>query len=196
MPRDSTRNRILDAAVSVFSAKGYHQASMDEIAQQAGVAKGTLYYHFDSKEKLFAELFEEGLELLDGKVRQTTKTGGDIKTRLQQWLSCHLQIYCQYRGLARIILLESRCGQADRLGELVSDVRKAYCQALAKEVQQASDAGLVREELTPEEIASFLLDVADALTLRYLTAPQPARPEELERQAQKATMIVLKGIAK
>ena len=52
-----TRDRIVKAAISVFGQVGYDAAAMSEVATQAGVAKGTLYLYFPSKEKLFEEIY-------------------------------------------------------------------------------------------------------------------------------------------
>jgi TetR/AcrR family transcriptional regulator len=54
--REATRETILEAAADLFSRQEYSAVSMDELAAQAGVAKGTLYHHFGSKESLFQEL--------------------------------------------------------------------------------------------------------------------------------------------
>ena len=54
---EETRDRIVQAAISVFGQVGYDAAAMSEVAIQAGVAKGTLYLYFPSKEKLFEEIY-------------------------------------------------------------------------------------------------------------------------------------------
>lgn len=56
-----TRDRIVKAAISVFGQAGYDAAAMSEVAIQAGVAKGTLYLYFSSKEKLFEEIYQQCL---------------------------------------------------------------------------------------------------------------------------------------
>ncbi len=56
------RDSILNAATMLFSRKPYHMVVMDDIARQARVAKGTLYYHFNSKEDLYITLFKDGLD--------------------------------------------------------------------------------------------------------------------------------------
>ncbi|ADQ14295.1 TetR/AcrR family transcriptional regulator [Halanaerobium hydrogeniformans] len=53
---NDTKQCILNSAVKVFSENNYHAASMAMIAEEAGVSKGTLYWHFDSKEELFREI--------------------------------------------------------------------------------------------------------------------------------------------
>lgn len=58
------REAILDAAINLFSKKPYHMVGMDDIAKMANVAKGTLYYHFNSKEDLYIAMLQEGIEKL------------------------------------------------------------------------------------------------------------------------------------
>ena len=61
---------ILEVAEEILIRKGYHHASMDEIAAQAGVAKGTLYQHFPTKEDLFFALIEQALTRFEQVVQQ------------------------------------------------------------------------------------------------------------------------------
>ena len=55
---EARRAEILDAASAVFSARGYHAASIDDIAREAGVSKALIYEHFSSKQELHADLVE------------------------------------------------------------------------------------------------------------------------------------------
>lgn len=61
---NKTKEAIYDASVDIFSRFGYTGASMDDISLKAGVAKGTLYYHFKSKEELFLFVMQTGLKHL------------------------------------------------------------------------------------------------------------------------------------
>lgn len=60
--RQQTRERLLDAATEVFSQRGFHAASVDEVAETAGFSKGAVYSNFDNKEDLFLALFERRFE--------------------------------------------------------------------------------------------------------------------------------------
>jgi len=57
-PRGTTRQRLFDATLSLTAEQGYDATTVDEIAEQAGVAKGTVYYNFGGKEKLYTALLE------------------------------------------------------------------------------------------------------------------------------------------
>lgn len=60
--RAKTRQELLSAAGRVFAAKGFHAASVDDVAEAAGYTKGAVYSNFDSKEDLFLALFDESVE--------------------------------------------------------------------------------------------------------------------------------------
>lgn len=78
---NKTKRRIFNTAVKVFSEKGYDNASIEEITAIAGVAKGSLYYHFSKKEDIFDMLLEEGKKLLHNNIEIKTK---DCKTALEK----------------------------------------------------------------------------------------------------------------
>lgn len=59
---EGSRARLLDAAVEVFARRGYERATIDEVAQEAGLSKGSVYWNFASKEELFSALLEERVD--------------------------------------------------------------------------------------------------------------------------------------
>lgn len=61
-PREVRRVQILDAALRCFSDSGYHAASMDDLVRASGLSKGSLYWHFESKEEVFLALFDRFAE--------------------------------------------------------------------------------------------------------------------------------------
>src|SRR5437660_12011340 len=68
-PAGGKRERILDAAVRVFAEKGFFGAKVSEIAREAGVADGTIYLYFKSKDDLLISLFEDRMERINGALR-------------------------------------------------------------------------------------------------------------------------------
>ena len=69
---NKTKRKIFETSMKLFAEKGYEATSIEEITATVGVAKGTLYYHFSSKEEIFNFLIEEGIKLLQNSI--------DIKT--------------------------------------------------------------------------------------------------------------------
>ncbi len=66
--RDQRRHQILDAAKSVFAERGFHDASINEIIKSAGIARGTFYLYFSSKEAVFQSILDSAIEGLKGRI--------------------------------------------------------------------------------------------------------------------------------
>ena len=71
---EGSRARLLDAAAEVFARRGYERATVDEIAREAGLSKGTLYWNFASKEELFGVLLEERIDRPLGAVMEMSRS--------------------------------------------------------------------------------------------------------------------------
>ncbi|HOK23721.1 MAG TPA: helix-turn-helix domain-containing protein, partial [Candidatus Hydrothermia bacterium] len=73
-----TKQKILRAARDVFGKKGFYETRMEDIATEAGIAKGTLYIYFPSKEELYECLLREGLKDAVKKIKDSMQSGKDI----------------------------------------------------------------------------------------------------------------------
>jgi AcrR family transcriptional regulator len=98
---------IFSAAVDVFSTRGFDGATMDEIAQKANVAKGTIYYHFNSKEDLFLFLVAEGTELLHEAVLAKLDADASPTANLETAIREQLHFFQAYRDFCTIIVREA-----------------------------------------------------------------------------------------
>ena len=105
--QESKTHAIFNAAVDVFSERGFEKATMDEIAAKAKVAKGTIYYHFKSKEDLFVFLVEEGTRLLGDSVLSKLPTEASAAEQLRVIVREQLAFFQEYRDFCIIILREA-----------------------------------------------------------------------------------------
>jgi TetR/AcrR family fatty acid metabolism transcriptional regulator len=99
------RHLILGAAVQVFSEKGFHNARVEEIAQVAGIGKGTIYQYFSTKEQLFLEMVRAGMDLYLGEIRTAMNRPAPIDQRLCALVEMHLSFAFRHRNLARLAML-------------------------------------------------------------------------------------------
>ncbi len=106
LPRHDAKERVLEAALEVFSQKGFHPATMDEIAEKAGVGKGTLYRHFETKEKLFAELVRLRLEELEKSASAAIDETDDVLTMISKYLRIYFEFFDRNQRLYRLIMQE------------------------------------------------------------------------------------------
>lgn len=142
--RSSAKERILDAALEVFSQKGFHTATTEEIAERAGVGKGTLYRHFETKERLFAELVRLRLDELETKAGSITGGNDDVLTMITKYIRVYFEFFDRNQHLYRLIVQE----QLD-LGEHAPDmyfrrVMRALPQ-LKRKVYEGSQQGFLKD---------------------------------------------------
>jgi AcrR family transcriptional regulator len=78
--REEAKNRIVESAMQVFSEKGYHQSTMEDVAKQVGVSKGALYLYFKSKEELFNEICRADLASLSQELGDSFKKGDFLES--------------------------------------------------------------------------------------------------------------------
>jgi AcrR family transcriptional regulator len=100
----NTKQIIMEAAIKEISEKGYIGATMDGIAANAGVAKGTLYYHFKTKEDLFNFIVEEGLSLIKKDIDQAVSNETDIIDKFRQLSFTQLKIIYENRDFFKVIM--------------------------------------------------------------------------------------------
>jgi AcrR family transcriptional regulator len=105
--KTATRDRILDAALSVFAGKGYHRATVDHIVRASGTSKGAVYHHFPNKEAVFLALADGFAERLATAVAAAIAERHGALAKVEGALSAALATFAGNERLARLILLEA-----------------------------------------------------------------------------------------
>src|SRR6266436_461614 len=90
--RNDRRARILDAAVKVFAERGYFSSTVAEIARAAGVADGTIYLYFKSKDDLLLRLFDEKMTQLLAEAKAALAEERDAPSRLKRFIQLHFSL--------------------------------------------------------------------------------------------------------
>src|ERR1700730_15570783 len=103
---NNKRDRILAAGLRLFANQTYQAVTMDRVAEAAGVAKGTLYLYFPSKEALYLGILSDGLETVSKRYQATGDTRRDVADRLRRAIEVSIQFYDERRDLLRLIATE------------------------------------------------------------------------------------------
>ncbi len=145
--RQERENLILQAAEEVLSEKGYHETSMDEIAARVGIAKGTVYLHFPSKEDLIFALFERELQTFLRLVDEAVAGDGSARLRLETIL------HSLYKGLIgkRLQLLLSLYTSLEVRQELLEKKQQVHVclEQVSTQVTALLDEGKANGEFDP-----------------------------------------------
>ncbi|MET9963471.1 TetR/AcrR family transcriptional regulator [Streptomyces sp. NPDC006326] len=108
--RQATRQKLYEAAVTLIAEQGFSATTVDEIAERAGVAKGTVYYNFASKNELFEELLRHGVGLLTASLRdaaqETEERGGSRVEALDAMIRAGLVFIDRYPAFTQLYVAE------------------------------------------------------------------------------------------
>ena len=97
------REEIIKAASNLFSQKSYHDVTMDQIAGEVGVAKGTIYLYFESKENLYLGILEHAYETIESMLEKEIAKGDPAPHKLKKMLRLIFQFYFQNMDVLRIL---------------------------------------------------------------------------------------------
>jgi len=140
---NNTKKAIFDSAIEVFSNRGYNSATMDEIAVNAGVAKGTLYYHFNSKEDIFKYIVKEGMDLIIQEIEEMTGIQENPLIKINLVCRRQLNLVNDNKDFIKVIMSQL-WGQELRQIELRDSIEN-YILHIQKYIQEAMDVGLIKK---------------------------------------------------
>ncbi|MCD6118163.1 TetR/AcrR family transcriptional regulator [bacterium] len=117
---------IVDSAMELFAEKGFHEVTMDMIAERVGLSKGTLYLYFKNKETLFISIVQEKTDLLFHKLIEAVKTEGEYGFRLEKFIYNYLNFFDEYRYYFKIIHSEKSRVDWDSKNRMRKHVLESY----------------------------------------------------------------------
>ncbi|MEC3993541.1 helix-turn-helix domain-containing protein [Actinacidiphila sp. DG2A-62] len=190
--RRATRQRLYDAAVTLIAEQGFSATTVDEIAERAGVAKGTVYYNFASKNDLFEELMRHGVGLLTASLRQAAEDaaarGGSRVDGLDAMIRAGLGFIVRYPSFTQLYVAElwrtNRTWQ-----ETLAVVRQEAVAVVEKVLGEAVEAGEVSGEIDVPLTASALFGMVLVAALDW----QAFQPERSIDEVHAALSRLLQG---
>ncbi|WP_254707262.1 TetR/AcrR family transcriptional regulator [Streptomyces lunaelactis] len=175
--RRATRAKLYEAAVTLIAEQGFSATTVDEIAERAGVAKGTVYYNFKSKTELFEELLRYGVGLLTASLQSaadgTAKRGGTKVEALDAMIRAGLGFIDRYPAFTQLYVAELwRTNRAWQSTLLV--VRQQAVAVVETVLREAVENGELSEEIDVQLTAAALVGMVLVAALDW-QAFQPER---------------------
>ena len=167
LPADARRQQLLEAATWVFARKGYRRAGISDIIARAGVARGTFYLHFGSKDRIllavladFHDRTKRAFEALDAAAAAARSLGP--RAVLEASFRCWLEFFAGHRDATRVVLREARAIDS-RFEQALDELRQSALTRFATRFRKFQDDGLASRSLDPELAAHFQLGILDEL---------------------------------
>jgi len=188
---EAKRVAILDAALKLFGQYGYRRTSIDDIAREAEIAKGTVYLSFKSKEEIFRALSESLIERTEDAARVARASSGTIETRLLAVLEAKFGFLFEtvFRSAHAAELMDSK----NRLSaDLFAQSGRRYMKELREMIDEASRAGELepaRLDLDSDDLAQMLVAAAHGIES---SATSPAR---YHRMLREIVRVIVAGVS-
>jgi AcrR family transcriptional regulator len=142
MPRNARRAQLLESALEVFVAQGYHAAAMDDIAERAGVSKPVLYQHFPGKLELYLALLDQSCDTIIARCREALESTEDNKQRVAATMDVFYDYVASAHGAFRLVF-ESDLTNEPAVRERVDRVTRECAEAITEVIH--TDTGLPAE---------------------------------------------------
>jgi len=146
--KEQRRRQILNAARKLLFKKGLSSISVNQIARQAELAVGTIYFYFRSKEEIFAVLQEEGLELLLQDVRRALDSGADARESLHNIAQAYLNFSREHKSYFDVINYFLSAGDVVFTADIKQQIDQQGNRVLLI-VEQALKAGVAQGQFRP-----------------------------------------------
>jgi AcrR family transcriptional regulator len=196
--RAQQRQRILDAARAVFFQDGFMAANLDEVAQRAGVAKGTLYRYFENKAELYVAVLSANGDAFERKMRETLEPGLSPAEQVRRMSRFYVEHWTAHREYFQIFwALENEPVIGELPDPVVARVTALWEQCL-RLLADVLSRGVREGAFAPHdswEVANILWTLANGL-IQGESAPaaRGLRRNALERVFQDAVELVLRGL--
>jgi len=160
-------HQILEAAIKVFAEQGFHQATISQIAREAGVADGTIYLYFKNKEDIMVNFFGYKTKQVFGRFREEVDKADNARDKLRMLIKRHLEEFQRDRSMA--ILYQTETRRFSRMcEEQIREMSKMYLDLVSEIVESGQDEGLMRKDLYMGLVKRFIIGAIDEVINTWL----------------------------
>lgn len=193
LDKEIRRQQILDASIRVIARKGYRSASVSDIVFEAGVARGTFYLYFNSKEEIFKAILDyylQGLKKLVMWGMEQEYNAFNMTWGLRNSVTSWLRFFDENRELAKIMLREASAIDPDYEFKY-TEVLRAVRQHWEDSMLQLQKTGTLEKEADVDFIGLLFSGMINQIVLHHIL---PSQKVDIEKLADKLMDFVKKGL--
>src|SRR6266481_1528995 len=190
--RDSAKpQQIIDAAIRVFARTGYYNSRVSDIAREAGIASGTIYLYFRTKDEILVTLFREKMAQWVALVRREIATERGAEAKIRKLVALHFAVLEGDPDLAEVVQVELRQGHKFFRGASAHEV-SAYFALIGGVLEEGIASGQVRGDLPVKLATKMLFGAMDQVATSWVLGKRSYR---LGEAAEAVATIFLKGVS-
>ena len=182
--------QIVEAAIRVFARNGYYNSRVSDIAREAGIASGTIYLYFRTKEEILVTLFREQMASFVAHLRREIAGEPDAVAKIRRLVALHFSVLEQNPALAEVVQVELRQGNKFFRGASAHEV-SAYFELIGSVLEEGVAAGTFRPDLPVKIATKVLFGAMDQMATSWVLGK---RGYKLTEAAEAVATIFLKGV--
>jgi len=182
--------QIIEAAIRVFARNGYYHSRVSDIAREAGIASGTIYLYFRTKDDILVTLFREKMAAWVEFVRREITGEADAVARLRKLVLLHFSVLEQHPDLAEVVQVELRQGHKFFRGASAHEV-SAYFALIQSILEEGMAAGQIRGDVSAKIATKMLFGAMDQMATSWVLGKRGYR---LADAADAVATIFLRGV--
>jgi TetR/AcrR family fatty acid metabolism transcriptional regulator len=183
--------QIIDAAIRVFARNGYYNSRVADIAREAGIASGTIYLYFKTKDDILVTLFREKMAEWVASLRKAVAGERDPVGKILRIVRLHFKVLEENPALAEVVQVELRQGHKFFRGASAHEV-SAYFDVIQTVLEEGIAAGRIRHDLPVKVATKMLFGAMDQLATSWVLGKRGYR---LTDAAEPVATIFLKGVS-
>ena len=191
------RDRILTSAMKVFARKGFAGARVSDVAREAGVADGTIYLYFASKDAILIAIFEEGMQRVMDGLAKGLKAIDDPLERLRYFCRYHLRTSEDDPDLGEVLLVELRFSDKFLTEYKPGAMLDKYLEHLAQIIAEGQRRGMFKREIPTGVAMGAIFGALDEISLhRVLQRRRRSEPTfNIDALADSIATMLIRGLA-
>jgi len=186
------REAILRAAIKVFAQKGYFNSKVADVAKAAGIADGTVYLYFKSKEEILHSIFDRAMEEFIAEGKREIADVESMQERLRKIAELHLEKLGADRDLAIVFQVELR-GSTKFMEEFSGGGFAEYLDIIRRTIETGQKSGVFRQDLKAITAAKIFYGALDEMVTNWILSKQSYALKPL---AEEVLKIFFGGITK
>jgi TetR/AcrR family fatty acid metabolism transcriptional regulator len=182
--------QIIDAAIRVFARNGYYNSRVSDIAREAGIASGTIYLYFKTKDEILVTLFREKMAEWVAYARREIAGQPSAVAKIRRLVALHFSVLERQPDLAEVVQVELRQGHKFFRGASAHEV-SAYFELIGAILQEGIAAGEIRSDVPVKVATKVLFGAMDQVATSWVLGKRAYR---LSEAADPVASIFLKGV--
>jgi TetR/AcrR family transcriptional regulator, fatty acid metabolism regulator protein len=184
--------QIIEAAIRVFARNGYYNSRVSDIAREAGIASGTIYLYFRTKEEILVTLFRDTMAAFVAHLRREIADETDPVAKIRRLVALHFTVLEQNPALAEVVQVELRQGQKFFRGASAHEV-SAYFELIGSVLEDGMASGRFRADVPVKIATKVLFGAMDQMATSWVLGKRGYR---LVDAADAVATIFLKGVTR